>query len=104
MSNIPKKIPDQYSLHLTIDSTIQHFSEMALRDGVIKSRADRGTVVALHSKTGAILAMASYPSFDPNRYQLYRRADQLNRAATSGYEPGSTFKMVTVAFYQKVLV
>ncbi len=97
LSNIPKKIPDQYSLHLTIDSTIQHFAEMAIRDGVIKSRADRGTVVALHSKTGAILAMASYPGFDPNQYQLYLRANQLNRAATSGYEPGSTFKMVTVA-------
>ena len=97
LSNIPKKIPDQYSLHLTIDSTIQHFAEMALRDGVIKSSADRGTVVALHSKTGAILAMASYPGFDPNQYQLYQRANQLNRAATSGYEPGSTFKMITVA-------
>ena len=97
LSNIPNKIPDQYSLHLTIDSTIQHFAEMALRDGVIKSRADRGTVVALHSKTGAILAMASYPGFDPNQYQQYKRANQLNRAATSGYEPGSTFKMITVA-------
>ena len=97
LSNIPKKIPDQYSLHLTIDSTIQHFAEKALREGVIKSRADRGTVVAVNSKTGAILAMATYPGFDPNRYQLYSRALQLNRAATSGYEPGSTFKMITIA-------
>ena len=97
LSNIPTKIPDQYSLHLTIDSTIQHFAEKALREGVIKSRADRGTVVALNSKTGAILAMATYPGFDPNRYQLYSRALQLNRAATSGYEPGSTFKMITIA-------
>ncbi|MED5436177.1 MAG: penicillin-binding protein 2 [SAR324 cluster bacterium] len=97
LSNIPKKIPDQYALHLTIDSTIQHFAEKALRDGVIKTRADRGNVIALHSKTGAILAMASYPGFDPNRYQQYSRALQLNRATTSGYEPGSTFKMVTIA-------
>ena len=97
LSNIPKIMPDQYSLHLTIDSTIQHFAEKALRDGVIKTRADRGTVIVLHSKTGAILAMASYPGFDPNRYQQYSRALQLNRAATSGYEPGSTFKMVTIA-------
>ena len=82
---------------MTIDSTIQHFAEKALREGVIKSRADRGTVVALNSKTGAILAMATYPGFDPNRYQLYSRALQLNRAATSGYEPGSTFKMITIA-------
>ena len=97
LSNIPKIIPDQYALHLTIDSTIQHFAEKALRDGVIKTRADRGNVIALHSKTGAILAMASYPGFDPNRYQQYSRALQLNRATTSGYEPGSTFKMVTIA-------
>ena len=97
LSNIPKIIPDQYSLHLTLDSTIQHFAEKALREGVLKSRADRGTVVALHSKTGAILAMATYPGFDPNRYQLYSRAIQLNRAATAGYEPGSTFKMITIA-------
>ena len=96
-SNISMKIPDQYSLHLTIDSTIQHFSEMALKDGVINSNADRGTVIVLHSKSGAILAMTSYPGFDPNQYQLYHRANQLNRAATSGYEPGSTFKMITVA-------
>ena len=97
LSNIPKKIPDQYSLHLTIDSTIQHFAEKALREGVLKSQADRGTVVVLHAKTGAILAMATYPGFDPNRYQLYSRAHQLNRAATAGYEPGSTFKMITIA-------
>jgi len=97
LSNIPKNKPDQYSLHLTIDSTIQHFTEKALRDGVLKSKADRGTVIALNSKTGAILAMATYPGFDPNRYQFYKREYQLNRAATSGYEPGSTFKMVTVS-------
>ena len=96
-SNISMKIPDQYSLHLTIDSTIQHFSEMALKDGVMSSNADRGTVIVLHSKSGAILAMTSYPGFDPNQYQQYHRANQLNRAATSGYEPGSTFKMITVA-------
>ena len=97
LSNIPKKIPDQYSLQLTIDSTIQHFAEKALREGVIKSRADRGAVVALHAKTGAILAMATFPGFDPNRYQHYSRAHHLNHAATVGYEPGSTFKMITIA-------
>ena len=97
LSNIPKKIPDQYSLNLTIDSTIQHFAEKALRDGVIKTQADRGSVIAIQSKTGAILAMATYPGFDPNRYQQFSRALQLNRAVTAGYEPGSTFKMVTIA-------
>ena len=97
LSNIPKKIPNQYSIQLTIDSAIQHFAEKALREGAVKSQADRGTVVALHSKTGAILAMASYPEFDPNRYQDYSRAHHLNQAVTLGYEPGSTFKMITIA-------
>ena len=97
LSKIPKKIPDQYSLQLTIDSTIQHFAEKALQEGVVKSQADRGNVVVLHSKTGAILAMASYPGFDPNRYQQYNRNHHLNQAVTLGYEPGSTFKMITIA-------
>ncbi|MED6339937.1 MAG: penicillin-binding protein 2 [SAR324 cluster bacterium] len=97
LSNIPKKTPDQFSLNLSIDSTIQHFAEKALRDGVIKTQADRGSAIVLHSKTGAILAMANYPGFDPNRYQKFSRALQLNRAATAGYEPGSTFKMITIA-------
>ena len=81
----------------SIDSTIEHFAEKALRDGVIKTQADRGSAIVLHSKTGAILAMANYPGFDPNRYQKFSRALQLNRAATAGYEPGSTFKMITIA-------
>ncbi|MBS1254425.1 MAG: putative peptidoglycan D,D-transpeptidase PenA [Deltaproteobacteria bacterium] len=97
LSNITKKIPDQYSLYLTIDSTIQHFAEKALKEGVINSRADRGTVVVLHSKSGAVLAMANYPGFDPNRYKRFSRDHQLNYAATAGYEPGSTFKMITLA-------
>jgi len=97
LSNISKKIPDQYSLYLTIDSTIQHFAEKALREGVIKSRGERGTAVVIHAKTGAVLAMANYPGYDPNRYQRYSRERQLNYAVTAGYEPGSTFKMITVA-------
>ena len=49
LSNISKKIPDQYSLYLTIDSTIQHFAEKALREGVIKTRGDRGTACLLYT-------------------------------------------------------
>jgi len=97
LSNISKKIPDQYSLYLTIDNTIQHFAEKALSEGVIKSRGERGTAVVIHAKTGAVLAMANYPGYDPNRYQRYSRERQLNYAVTAGYEPGSTFKMITVA-------
>jgi Cell division protein FtsI/penicillin-binding protein 2 len=97
LSNISKKVPDQYSVYLTIDSTIQHFAEKALREGVIKSRGERGTAVVIHSKTGAVLGMANYPGYDPNRYQRYGRERQLNYAVTAGYEPGSTFKMITVA-------
>ena len=51
----------------------------------------------MHAKTGAVLSMANYPGYDPNRYQRYSRERQLNYAVTAGYEPGSTFKMITVA-------
>ena len=77
LSYISKINPNQYSLYLTIDSTIQHFAEKALREGVNKSRGERGTAVVIHAKTGAVLAMANYPGYDPNRYQRYSRERQL---------------------------
>ena len=97
LSNIPKKIPNQYSLHLTIDTTIQHFAEKALRDGVIKTRADRGSVIMLNSKTGAILAMANYPSFNPNDRRGMNPNLLANRSATDLFEPGSTVKPLALA-------
>lgn len=99
---IPHTLPSElsaqrHSIQLTIDSTVQHYTEVALKRGVENSRADRGVAIVMHSQTGAILGMASYPSFDPNRYGEYDRSTFLNRAVTVGYEPGSTFKILTIA-------
>lgn len=84
-------------LHLTLDATIQHIVERELARAVIENRAKDGSMVLLDPATGAVLAMASYPSFDPNRYGRYPPARWRNRVIMDAYEPGSTFKVVTAA-------
>lgn len=91
------KAPQPYSLHLTIDSSIQYFSEKALRKGLKRTQAQKGIAIVMESKTGAILALAHMPGFDPNRFQQFPRSHYLNYAVTSGYEPGSTLKLITIA-------
>ncbi len=85
------------SLYLTLDATIQHVVEQALAEAVKSSGAERGTVVMMDPNTGAVLAMASYPTFDPNRFNAAPAENQRNLAVAEAYEPGSTFKMVTLA-------
>jgi cell division protein FtsI/penicillin-binding protein 2 len=84
-------------LYLTLDATIQHIVERELALAVQKNRAKTGSIVLLDPATGAVLAMATYPSFDPNRYGEYSPAEWRNRAIMDAYEPGSTFKMITAA-------
>ncbi|HYH44890.1 MAG TPA: penicillin-binding transpeptidase domain-containing protein [Thermoanaerobaculia bacterium] len=84
-------------LHLTLDATIQHIVERELAKAVEERRAKSGSMVLLDPATGAVLAMATYPSFDPNRYGDYPAARWRNRAIMDAYEPGSTFKVVTAA-------
>ena len=84
-------------LYLTLDATIQHLVEHELEQAVLKNRAKTGSVVFLDPATGAILAMATYPPFDPNHYGDYAPGQLRNRAIMDAYEPGSTFKMVTAA-------
>ena len=97
LKGYPERPPEQFSLQLTIDSRIQHLTEKHIAQGVIEAQADRGTAIVMDSSSGAILAVASYPGFDPNRYRQFSRAHFLNRAVTSGYEPGSTFKIITLS-------
>ncbi|MDP6330381.1 MAG: penicillin-binding protein 2 [SAR324 cluster bacterium] len=97
LKGYPERPPEQFSLQLTLDSRIQHLTEKHLAQGVIEAQADRGTAIVMDSASGAILAVASYPGFDPNRYRQFSRAHFLNRAVTSGYEPGSTFKVITLS-------
>ncbi|WHH59950.1 penicillin-binding protein 2 [Petroclostridium sp. X23] len=97
---------------LTIDSEVQRVAEMSLQNVIEKIRsggygekysdANSGSVVALDVNTGAVIAMASYPTYDPSSfYKDYQRLanDELqplfNRAISGAYAPGSTFKMLT---------
>lgn len=84
-------------LHLTLDSTVQHIMESELRAAVEQHGATRATAVMLDPHTGAVLAMASFPNFDPNRFDAVPAASRANLAVGHAFEPGSTFKMVTLA-------
>jgi cell division protein FtsI (penicillin-binding protein 3) len=84
-------------LHLTLDAAIQHIVERELRRAVEERGATRGSAVFLDPATGAVLAMATYPSFDPNRFGEFAPARWRNRVIMDVYEPGSTFKIITAA-------
>jgi cell division protein FtsI (penicillin-binding protein 3) len=84
-------------VYLTIDHTMQAYAEQVLRETVHRWGASGATAIALDPHTGAIYTMASTPGFDPNRFWKSSLSSQRNRAVTDVYEPGSTFKLVTVA-------
>jgi len=85
------------SIELTIDEHLQFIVERELKAGVQAARADGGTAVAMDPYTGEILAMASWPTFNPNQYAGTSEAALRNRAVQDLYEPGSTFKLVTAS-------
>ena len=80
---------------LNIDSAIQYISEQVLKETVLQTEAVNGSAVVMDPQTGELLAMASFPTFNPNRYADYDSEDRRNRAILDIIEPGSTFKMVT---------
>ncbi|SMG37934.1 penicillin-binding protein [Fibrobacter sp. UWB13] len=84
-------------LVLTIDRNMQEIVEKALKDGVAEFSAKNASAVVVDPYTGEILAMASYPTFDPNsKNQGVDRAAK-NEIVSLSYEPGSTFKVITAA-------
>ncbi|WP_141658738.1 peptidoglycan D,D-transpeptidase FtsI family protein [Carbonactinospora thermoautotrophica] len=85
------------NVQLTIDRDIQWLAEQEIAAGVRKWRAKSGTVVVMNVRTGEILAMATAPSFDPNRLDQADPRNLGNRALTEVYEPGSTGKVITMA-------
>jgi cell division protein FtsI (penicillin-binding protein 3) len=85
------------SIELTIDEHLQHIAEREVRSGVEAARADGGTAVIMDPFTGEILAMASWPTFNPNDYSEATENARRNRAVQDLYEPGSTFKLVTAS-------
>ncbi len=82
---------------LTIGTSFQYKTEQALENGVKAANARSGMAVAIAVKTGEILAMANYPTFDPNVLKNASQENITNRAIQSSYSPGSTFKLVTYA-------
>ena len=86
-----------HSVILTVDEVIQYIAEKELSEAVTNSRAKGGTVIVMEPKTGAILAMAIYPKFDPNAVKSISADLWRNRALTDAYEPGSTMKVFTAA-------
>jgi len=88
---------DGEDVYLTLDHTLQSNAQAVLRDTVRKWHAKSATAIVLDPATGAVRAMAVAPGFDANEYPKVWRVFQRNRAVTDTYEPGSTFKLVTVA-------
>ena len=82
---------------LTLDEDIQYIAEKALAKAVTKFHAAGGTVIVQDPNTGEILAIANQPTFDPNHYDKFPAINRINRAISWNYEPGSTFKLVTVS-------
>jgi cell division protein FtsI/penicillin-binding protein 2 len=82
---------------LTVDHSIQANAEEVLRQTVHKWHAKSASAIVLDPRTGAVLAMAQQPGYDANRFPSAPRDLQRNRTVTDTYEPGSTFKLITVA-------
>lgn len=86
------------SLELTIDQYLQHIAERELKRGVDETRAAGGTAIVMDPRTGEILALANYPTYNPNAFnRVDSPAVRRNRAIQEIYEPGSTFKIVTAS-------
>lgn len=85
------------SLTLTLDASIQHIVERELVKGAELAHARGGSAVVMDPETGAILALASYPNFDPNRFSEYDNEARRCRPTADSYEPGSTFKVITAS-------
>jgi len=84
-------------LYTTIDMTLQFFAQKYLREGADNFHAESAQVIVMNIKTGDILALADYPEFNPNHWREASVRDRRNSAVNDMYEPGSVFKVVTVA-------
>ncbi|MBC8018673.1 MAG: transpeptidase family protein [Verrucomicrobia bacterium] len=82
---------------LTLDKNIQYITEKELAKAVTESGAKNGMALVMESGSGRILAMANFPSFNPNSYSKYSQAELRNRTVADSFEPGSTFKVFLIA-------
>jgi cell division protein FtsI (penicillin-binding protein 3) len=98
VEDIGDQIPpiDGQDLQLSIDSKVQFFAYQKLRDAVLENKAKAGSVVVLDVASGEVLALANYPSYNPNMRQNLNWNQLRNRALTDTFEPGSTMKPFVV--------
>jgi cell division protein FtsI (penicillin-binding protein 3) len=98
-STPPESSParDGADLVTSIDSALQYIAERELADAVKLHRATGGTIIIMDPHTGEIMALANEPTFDPNSYGSSQDANFADAAVSKIYEPGSTFKIVTMS-------
>lgn len=89
--------PGRHDLVLHLDAALQHVVERHLAEAVAAHKATGGTIIVMDPRNGGILALANYPTYDPNRYSAADPAWWANAAISGRYEPGSVFKLVTIA-------
>jgi len=82
---------------LTLDEKVQYIAERELGAAIARTRAIAGTVVVMNPNTGEILALANWPKFNPNAASDAPAEARMNRGVSALYEPGSTFKLITLA-------
>ena len=96
LSSVSNQI-DGSNLLLTIDRSAQFLVEKRLKEGIEKYGAQSAMAAVMNPKTGEIIAMASFPNFDPMDYKVYSEALYKNPFITDTYEPGSTFKPLVMS-------
>ena len=96
-SDVEKQPEPGESLTLTIDKNIQYIAEKELEQAIHETQAISGTVIVENPHTGEILALANRPTFNPNQRKEITPNTLTNRAVSYVYEPGSTFKLVTIS-------
>jgi cell division protein FtsI/penicillin-binding protein 2 len=101
MARLQPDPPAGVNLVLTIDAEIQQMVETILAEGIEFSGAESGQIVVMDPRSGEILAMAAWPTLDPNNYEPWLEVGDeepvISPAASGQYEPGSTFKLLTMA-------
>ncbi len=88
-----------HNIHLTIDLNLQYFSAVAAKEAYESNFADSVSVITMDAKNGEILSYVSYPTYDPNLYNLYTQSERTNRITQKSYEPGSVYKVFSVASF-----
>lgn len=99
VEDVREQVPpvDGQDLQLSIDSKVQFFAYQKLRDAALEHKARAGSVVVLDVRTGEVLALANYPSYNPNDRRNLSGGQLRNRALTDTFEPGSTMKPFVAA-------